>query len=69
MAAAIPTIIQALANVAIMGAIAAADMHQNINGAHAQWFGDVQAGNSMLVGERGEIITMGGNGHVTLTTN
>ena len=28
--------------------------------------GDVQAGNSYLVGERGpEIITMGGNGHVT----
>lgn len=53
------------ANVAIMGAIAAVDIAQNINGARAMG-GDVQAGNSYLVGERGaEIITMGGNGHVT----
>ena len=53
------------ANVAIMGAIAAVDIAQNINGTRAMG-GDVQAGNSYLVGERGaEIITMGGNGHVT----
>ena len=53
------------ANIALMGAIAGVDIAQNINGARAMG-GDVQAGNSYLVGERGaEIITMGGNGHVT----
>ena len=52
-------------NIALMGAIAGVDIAQNINGARAMG-GDVQAGNSYLVGERGaEIITMGGNGHVT----
>ena len=40
------------ANVAIMGAIAAVDIAQNINGTRAMG-GDVQAGNSYLVGERG----------------
>lgn len=39
--------------------------NQKFSGARAMG-GDVQAGNSYLVGERGpEIITMGGNGHVT----
>ena len=53
------------ANIALMGAIAVVDIANNMNGARAMG-GDVQAGNSYLVGERGpEIITMGGNGHVT----
>lgn len=48
-----------------MGAIAVVDVAQNVSGARAMG-GDVQAGNQYLVGERGaEIITMGGNGHVT----
>lgn len=53
------------ANIALMGAIAVVDVAQNVSGARAMG-GDVQAGNQYLVGERGaEIITMGGNGHVT----
>lgn len=53
------------ANIALMGAIAVVDVAQSVSGARAMG-GDVQAGNSYLVGERGaEIITMGGNGHVT----
>ena len=52
-------------NIALMGAIAGVDIANNMKGARAMG-GDVQAGNSYLVGERGaEIITMGGNGHVT----
>lgn len=53
------------ANIALMGAIAVVDVTQNVSSARAMG-GDVQAGNQYLVGERGaEIITMGGNGHVT----
>jgi len=49
------------ASAAVMTAIAGAELA----GARAMG-GSVQAGNSYLVGERGaEIITMGGNGHVT----
>lgn len=53
------------ANIALMGAIAGVDIANNMKGARAMG-GDVQAGNSYLVGERGpEVVTMGGNGHVT----
>lgn len=57
----------ALASTAgIAGAVQiAAIQNQQFSGARAMG-GDVQAGNQYLVGERGaEIITMGGNGHVT----
>ena len=57
----------ALASTAgIAGAVQIATIqNQKFSGARAMG-GDVQAGNSYLVGERGaEIITMGGNGHVT----
>ena len=50
----------------VAGAVQIATIqNQKFSGARAMG-GDVQAGNSYLVGERGaEIITMGGNGHVT----
>lgn len=50
----------------VAGAVQIATIqNQQMKGARAMG-GDVQAGNSYLVGERGaEIITMGGNGHVT----
>lgn len=50
----------------VAGAVQIATIqNQKMKGARAMG-GDVQAGNSYLVGERGaEIITMGGNGHVT----
>lgn len=50
----------------VAGAVQIATIqNQKMSGARAMG-GDVQAGNSYLVGERGaEIITMGGNGHVT----
>jgi len=57
----------ALASTAgIAGAVQiAAIQNQQISGARAMG-GDVQAGNQYLVGERGpEVVTMGGNGHVT----
>lgn len=57
----------ALASTAgIAGAVQiAAIQNQQISGARAMG-GDVQGGKSYLVGERGaEVITMGGNGHVT----
>lgn len=57
----------ALASTAgIAGAVQiAAIQNQQISGARAMG-GDVQSGRSYLVGERGaEVITMGGNGHVT----
>ena len=53
------------ANVAIMGADCCCRYCTKYQWQHVHG-GDVQAGNSYLVGERGaEIITMGGNGHVT----
>lgn len=54
------------ATAGVAGAVQIATIqNQKFSGARAMG-GDVQAGNSYLVGERGaEIITMGGNGHVT----
>jgi len=54
------------ATAGVAGAVQIATIqNQKMSGARAMG-GDVQAGNSYLVGERGaEIITMGGNGHVT----
>jgi tape measure domain-containing protein len=54
------------ATAGVAGAVQIATIqNQQMKGARAMG-GDVQAGNSYLVGERGpEIITMGGNGHVT----
>lgn len=54
------------ASAGVAGAVQIATIqNQQISGARAMG-GDVQAGNQYLVGERGaEIITMGGNGHVT----
>jgi len=54
------------ATAGVAGAVQiAAIQNQKISGARAMG-GDVQSGRSYLVGERGaEVITMGGNGHVT----
>ena len=54
------------ATAGVAGAVQiAAIQNQQISGARAMG-GDVQGGKSYLVGERGaEVITMGGNGHVT----
>ncbi len=54
------------ASAGVAGAVQiAAIQNQQISGARAMG-GDVQGGKSYLVGERGaEVITMGGNGHVT----
>ena len=54
------------ATAGVAGAVQiAAIQNQQISGARAMG-GDVQSGRSYLVGERGaEVITMGGNGHVT----
>jgi tape measure domain-containing protein len=54
------------ATAGVAGAVQIATIqNQQMKGARAMG-GDVQAGNSYLVGERGpEVVTMGGNGHVT----